>query len=107
MTILSCSATSCIYNKEELCSKGDILVDGPNAHTPNETCCASFQKRTQSSATNSCASGCGCETIQIDCKACECTYNEQHKCTASAIDISGSGASKQDDTMCSTFQEKM
>ena len=30
---------------------------------------------------------CGCEKINIDCKAQECTYNDQRKCTASAIDV--------------------
>lgn len=31
MTILKCSAMTCVYNKEQLCSKGDIDVTGENA----------------------------------------------------------------------------
>ena len=30
MTILKCSAVKCVYNKEELCSKGGIDVVGEN-----------------------------------------------------------------------------
>ena len=39
MTILKCSAMTCVYNKEQLCSKGDIDVTGENATSANETSC--------------------------------------------------------------------
>ena len=32
MTVLKCYATTCVYNKEQLCSKGNIDVMGENAH---------------------------------------------------------------------------
>ena len=76
MTILKCSATTCAYNEDMLCSRGEI------------------------SAKNSC----GCETIQIDCKAHNCTYNENCKCTAAAIDVAGSGAKVCSETKCDTFE---
>ena len=41
---------------------------------------------------NSAKNVCGSETIQIDCKAHNCTYNDQCKCTAASIDVDGSGA---------------
>jgi Domain of Unknown Function (DUF1540). len=49
MTILKCSAMTCVYNKEQLCSKGDIDVTGENATSANETSCGSFRERTGSS----------------------------------------------------------
>ena len=47
MTILKCSAMTCVYNKEQLCSKGDIDVTGENATSANETSCGSFRERTE------------------------------------------------------------
>ena len=45
MPLLSCTAKTCLYNKNEYCSKGDIQVDGPNAQRPDETCCKSFVEK--------------------------------------------------------------
>ena len=45
MPLLVCSAMSCIYNKGEYCSKGDITVGGKEAEQPGETCCESFMAR--------------------------------------------------------------
>lgn len=104
MTILKCSAIKCVYNKEQLCSKGEIDVTGENATSANETSCGSFQERPEGSMTNSFTSGCGCEKIQIDCKAHNCTYNDDCKCTASSIQVDGSNAHKSCDTKCETFQ---
>lgn len=104
MTILKCSATTCIYNKEELCSKGEINVVGENARYADETSCGSFCDRNDTGVKSSCASGCGCESINIDCKAHNCTYNENCKCTAAGIDIGGSGATDCRETKCTTFK---
>ena len=122
MTILKCSAMTCVYNKEQLCSKGDIDVTGENATSANETSCGSFRERTggsmkgsytdgcgcdkiqEGSVTNSFTNGCGCEKIQIDCKAHNCTYNDSCKCTASSIQVDGSNAHASSDTRCDTFQ---
>lgn len=106
MTILNCSATTCIYNENSLCSRGEIEVMGDQAHQPAETCCGSFRDRSSGSAQNSTSGHCGCEKINIDCKAQECTYNEHCKCTAAAIDIDGPNASQCQDTKCGTFSCK-
>ena len=57
MPALRCSATKCVYNKEQLCSRDGIQVDGANARTVDETCCSSFQERT--GETNAMESGSG------------------------------------------------
>ena len=45
MTTLKCSAVTCVYNDNQLCSKGDILVAGEGARLSSETSCESFRKR--------------------------------------------------------------
>ena len=103
MTILNCSAVTCIYNKDQLCSRGEIEVMGHDARGSDETSCGSFRDRNSASVTNSEKESCGCEKIRIDCKAHECTYNEHCKCTASAIDINGQNAGTSKETKCKTF----
>lgn len=103
MTSLNCSATTCMYNKNALCSRGNIEVTGEQAHRADETSCGSFHDRENTTTTNSTADSCGCEKIQIDCKAQSCTYNNSCKCTASAIDIKGNSAGSGKETECSTF----
>ena len=106
MTILKCSATKCLYNENELCSRGDIEITGDNAHRADETNCGSFCDRATAGMTNNEAHHCGCEKINIDCKAQECTYNDQHKCTASAIDVAGCSTDGCNETKCNTFSCK-
>ena len=91
MTILKCSATTCAYNEDMLCSRGEINVMGDSAKSSEETSCGSFREKSQG-AMNSAKNSCGCETIQIDCKAHNCTYNEKCKCTAAAIDVASARA---------------
>ena len=48
MTILKCSATTCAYNEDMLCSRGEINVMGDSAKSSEETSCGSFrEKRTR------------------------------------------------------------
>lgn len=106
MTILKCSATKCMYNENELCSRGDIEITGADAHSTDETNCGSFRERSLGSAMNSEAHHCGCEKINIDCEAQKCTYNDNCKCTASAIDVSGCSTKGCNETKCDTFSCK-
>lgn len=104
MTLLKCSATTCMYNQNQLCSKGEIEVLGDRAHSSTDTACGSFREKGTGGFTNQLSDGgCGCEKIQIDCKAKECTYNDNCRCTASAIDIEGHNACNCHDTKCGTF----
>ena len=61
MTILNCSAVTCIYNKDQLCSRGEIEVMGHDARVSDETSCGSFRDRNSASVTNSEKESCGCE----------------------------------------------
>lgn len=102
MPILSCSAVTCVYNKEELCSKGDIMVSGPHAKTADETCCSSFKERSENDMSNS--TGSGSEKIDVGCTACECVYNSDEKCSASKIHVGGANACDCRETKCGTFE---
>ncbi len=101
MTVLNCSATTCAYNSDELCSKGDIKVGGANAHDADHTSCESFLERREGSMGNSL--GEGSTTIGIDCEAENCSYNEKCKCIAGAVNVGGNEACTSDETRCSTF----
>ena len=102
MPALKCTAVKCVYNKEQLCSKGDIQVQGDHAKSMDETACGSFRERSESDYSN--ASGCGCHTIEVGCTACTCKYNEDKYCHAGAIDITGEQASTSRETCGSTFE---
>ena len=51
MTILKCSAANCVYNDAHQCSRGEINVMGESARIADETCCGSFQEKSDA-ATN-------------------------------------------------------
>lgn len=105
MTILTCSATTCMYNQGSLCSKGEISVNGASARDASETSCGSFREKSEAPQ-NRMTNSCGCEKIDIDCQAHNCTYNEQCKCTAGSIDVDGPGAKSSQQTKCVTFECK-
>lgn len=103
MPALVCSAQNCVYNNAMYCSRGDIEIGGADAQVCQDTCCSSFQERTQERARN--AVGSPTTTIDIDCKAQHCKYNDQCKCNAGNVDISGAGACNCEQTECVTFTE--
>lgn len=102
MPALSCSAMTCVYNQNELCSKGDIRVGGSGAKSSMETCCESFKERGEGTMSNS--TGCGRTKIGVDCKAQNCTFNDNCKCEAGDIHISGDSACSCQETECSSFR---
>ena len=50
MADLRCSVENCGYNKDMLCSKGDINVGGKGACVPDDTCCESFREAREDAA---------------------------------------------------------
>jgi Domain of Unknown Function (DUF1540). len=101
MPALVCAAHTCVYNKEEYCSKGDIKIGGQEATDFHETCCASFEERTGEGSSNSI--GTGSLMVDVNCKACNCVYNETEKCCANKIGVAGSSACEANETACGTF----
>lgn len=106
MAELQCKVENCVYNKETLCSKGDIMVGGKHACCESETCCESFMDRKDGQDTFTSSVSHPSKTISIDCEAVKCVYNSNMKCVADHVDIKGCGACDCRETACATFQEK-
>ena len=101
MTQLDCAVSNCMYNKDHYCGKGDITIGGANATVSSETCCESFREK-GSGTSNSC--GHPSSTIDIDCEAKKCIYNEDCKCQAGHIGVGGSSqACDCKETECASF----
>ena len=102
MTQLDCTVTNCLYNRDCLCSKGDITIGGKNATRAGDTCCESFREKgtnTMNSAAQASA------TVDIDCEATKCVHNENCKCAADHIGIGGgSSACQCQETECADFR---
>ena len=107
MVDLKCSVTSCVYNTDNLCSKGDIMVGGKNASQSKDTRCESFMYKREDETSYSSSTCHPCQSISIDCEAEKCRYNSNYRCTAKHVDIMG-GCNSCDckETSCATFQEK-
>lgn len=104
MSQLVCTADGCLYNKTKCCCKGDITVGGKHADSEEETCCESFCERRDDSYTSALEHP--SKTVSIDCEARNCAYNQNYKCEADHVDISGKNANCSDDTVCATFKER-
>ena len=103
MAELGCGVKNCVYNKEERCCKGDIMVGGRRASREEDTCCESFRDRSTDSFTNSMEKP--HKNISIDCEVENCKYNHSLRCVAERVDIRGNGAKNSSGTLCATFTE--
>ncbi len=106
MAELKCGAESCIYNKEHLCAKGDIMVGGKHADKYDDTCCESFVVRKEGRDAYTSSLSHPSIVISIDCEAVKCVYNQNYKCVAEHVDIRGSRANDSKETACATFTER-
>ncbi len=100
MTQLKCSVKNCMYNQEQLCSKQDITIGGHGASKSNETCCESFRERT---GTMMNSVGHASEETDVKCRATNCGFNDNCKCSAKEIGIAGSNACSCGETECASF----
>lgn len=103
MAQLDCTVENCLYNRDQYCCKGDIMVGGKHADRSDDTCCDSFTQRKEDSYTS--AMEHPSRTISIDCEAVKCVYNSNYKCVAEHVDIKGCGACDCRETSCATFKE--
>lgn len=82
MANLKCVVENCTYNKDCLCSKGDIMVGGKHACDCDGTCCESFAQKREGRESFSNSLSHPSHTISIDCEAVKCIYNSNYKCVA-------------------------
>lgn len=104
MPILDCSVKTCYYNKQNQCCLEGIRVDGASATNSEKTACNSFKEKNDKFT-----SGCGCDikpetVVHVQCDAEKCIYNENKKCKADHIGISGMGAAHYTETECASFK---
>lgn len=102
MTQLKCSVENCTYNSERLCAKGEIMVGGHSATASNETCCESFKE--ESGSARNAVSSHASKNIEVECKAENCTFNEECRCSAQEIGIAGNNACTCAETACHSFE---
>lgn len=102
MAELRCKAENCVYYKDQLCCKGDIVVGGKRAMVSGETCCESFVERRGDSYTS--AMDHPCKTINIDCEACNCAHNDNYHCCAENVEIKNPNACRCTETACGSFK---
>ena len=106
MADLRCAVENCTYNKEKLCSKGDIMVGGKHAGCTDDTCCESFLNEREGHDSYTSSIERPTRIISIDCEAVKCVYNSNYKCVADHVDIKGCGACDCGGTASDTFWEK-
>lgn len=117
MPELKCTVQTCTHNKNFYCDLDGIVVGGSDAKRSEETCCDSFEERKENYSNSSMGSmsnmagnedvtGSASPLSKIDCKAVECTYNEDCICHAGKISVEGSNACQCEQTECATFNCK-
>lgn len=102
MAELKCTVQTCTHNKNFYCALDKIQVGGSSAKKAEDTCCDSFVERKGDSYGN--VTGEATPLCNIDCKATDCTYNDQCKCHAGKISVEGSNACQCGQTECATFK---
>lgn len=104
MTNLICSVYSCVHNNSNLCCKEGITIGGSQATSSAATCCDSFEEKT-GAFTNAHKSP--QVKLNVQCEACNCTYNENRYCAAEDIHVAGMNACSCSETECNSFVPKL
>ncbi|MDS0526239.1 DUF1540 domain-containing protein [Clostridium sp. SHJSY1] len=117
MVRLNCTARNCVNNEGGLCGAREILVQGINSDTSENTYCSSFRQDTVvnevAAIGNTNFAG---ELMQIfssqdememgpvvNCHARNCFYNGNGICGARDISVMGDGVTNEISTRCETF----
>lgn len=116
---LSCNAENCVHNVNGLCSANVIHVIGSGAHSSIDTMCDTFAPKGFINAVthlpNMNVAGeikqvFTTESIEmspiIKCEAINCRYNDNRRCEAHNIQISGPNADSSQGTVCETFKKE-
>jgi hypothetical protein len=105
MPKLNCNVKNCYYNESKQCCRDEIQVQGEEATVVDATYCGNFKEKLDSVT----AKTCHCESapeemLTVKCEAKNCIYNDNAKCHAAEIGISGNGAKHQSQTECGSFE---
>ena len=94
MPLLNCTVKNCLYNKDEYCAKGNILVDGRTAKMSEGTSCKSFVEKRES-ASNSCGCGSATPHIQVDATQKKSPSQEEMRANVQKQNVEASVQNKQ------------
>ncbi|MBQ9940550.1 MAG: DUF1540 domain-containing protein [Clostridia bacterium] len=104
MPNLSCTVERCTHNKNNLCCLKNIKVGTTSATNRCETECDSFSQKDDIVKKFVSSVESPVTDISINCSAKECTYNNDHMCTATNVHICGDSCCTCSDTQCDTFK---
>ena len=102
MTKLECNVTNCLHNADNCCCKQSIMVDGHDAKKKEQTCCGSLT-RTRAACSKMClrhGGGARPQTVRGASAFIKATPAP----APPKIGIAGDGASRAEQTLCTTFQ---
>ena len=103
MTELECKVDTCIFNKNYLCSKGEITVGGLHATKTEGTSCDSFKENKSHAYQSSVIHP--SKIICVDCEAISCKYNSNYQCHSEKVKVIGQNATRKSATECATFEK--
>ncbi len=106
MTKLTCNATYCASNKDNLCCRPAIKVQGQQAEMPSDTRCQSFTEKGKNEVSNATHFAVTNNELEVKCTAMNCIYNKNGDCHAEGIHINGAGARSFSETECSSFRKE-
>ena len=105
--LVRCSVTDCVYNDNSRCTSQAVKIDGEDARTSVQTRCDTFSTHEgmmSSVLSNKDNTG----STKINCKATNCHYNDECKCTLESIDVGCScdacTCSSSSETACNSFK---
>ena len=102
MTKLTCNAVHCASNKNNLCCRPAIKVQGQQAQMPCDTRCQSFVDKGHEMSNNTHQDDPN-TSLEVKCTAMNCIFNQNGDCQAKDIHINGAGARTYSETECSSF----
>lgn len=110
MSEIKCSAQACGYNKNRICNKKRIKVEGLFSRSKLGTFCQSFKNTMTEHVTKEEIAQDMFDSIIdepidviISCSANYCVHNKNAKCYATDIKVTGSNAKYRSETECDSF----
>lgn len=111
MSEIKCNATACGYNKNRVCNKKMIKVEGLFSRSKLGTFCQSFKNAMLDSTSMEEMASEMYDTISTEpvgvsicCSANYCVHNKNDRCQAPEIQVGGANAKYRSETECDSFK---
>jgi len=107
MSKIKCRVTHCVSNKYTSCIRPKIDVR-ENEEQLNDIFCSSFKEKRMSDFQTEYAyqDFPMLFEVDIDCDSYLCRYNNEHKCKKHVVEITGTSATKAEDSSCDSFEPR-